>query len=79
MYHLATDGYATRHEWARETLRLDQRAQEQAAKVILPVFTAEFPTMARRPLHSALDCTRFQAIFGWRLPLWYVALRLAMG
>jgi len=40
--------------------------------------TEEFPTPARRPLYSALDCRRFEQVFGIRLPPWETALQLAM-
>jgi dTDP-4-dehydrorhamnose reductase len=78
LYHLAGDGHASRFEWARAVLALDPRREEQVVETLLPARTADFPTPAQRPLFSALDCSRFTAVFGLRLPRWEDALRLAM-
>ena len=79
LYHLAGDGYASRYEWAQEILKYDPSPQEQIVEQLLPSLTSEFPTPARRPLFSALDCTRFYQTFGLRLPNWRDALRLALN
>ncbi len=78
LYHLAGDGYASRLEWARLILELDPNRHEQKVKEILPASTSDFPTPAMRPLFSALNCDRFTATFGLRLPHWESALRMAM-
>ena len=78
LYHLAGDGHASRFEWARAVLALDPHRGEQVVETLLPALTADFPTPAKRPLFSALDCARFTAVFGLRLPPWEEALRLAM-
>lgn len=78
LYHLAGDGYASRLEWARRILELDPQRQEQVVKELLPASSEDFPTPARRPLFSALDCSFFKQTFGLSLPPWQEALRLAM-
>jgi dTDP-4-dehydrorhamnose reductase len=78
LYHLAGMGYCSRIEWGQEILRLDPHKDEQVAQEVLPALTADFPTPARRPLFSALNCDRFTQVFGLRLPAWQVALKLAM-
>lgn len=78
LYHLAGAGYTSRYEWARAILRLDQKPDEQLTKQVAPVATSRFPTPAERPLFSALDCSRFEGVFGVRLPAWDLALELAM-
>jgi dTDP-4-dehydrorhamnose reductase len=78
LYHLAGDGFASRLEWTRLILELDPRRQEQKVREMLPAPTSDFPTPAKRPLFSALNCDRFSAVFGLRLPSWELALRLAM-
>lgn len=40
--------------------------------------TNDFPTLAERPLFSALNCDAFAAAFGLRMPDWKDALRLAL-
>lgn len=78
LYHLAGSGSASRMEWARAILELDPLREQQVARQLVPALTADFPTPARRPLHSALDCSLFARTFGLRLPPWQAALRLAM-
>jgi dTDP-4-dehydrorhamnose reductase len=78
VYHLAGDGYASRFDWARAILELDPRREEQVTQEMLPASTGDFPTPARRPLNSALNCDRFAETFGLRLPPWKAALQLAM-
>ena len=79
LYHLAGGGLASRYDWAKEILRLDPHPDEQIVKELLPAATAEFPTPAKRPLFSALDCGRFESTFGLELHDWRQALELAMG
>lgn len=78
VYHLGGEGAASRLEWVQAILENDPRKDEQVARRILPALTSEFPTPARRPLYSALDCGLFAETFGLRLPHWRDSLRLAM-
>lgn len=78
IYHLAGDGWASRLEWAGEILRLDPGAAGHLTRELLPAKTADFPTPAKRPLFSALDCGKFESTFGFRLPPWKDALRRAL-
>jgi dTDP-4-dehydrorhamnose reductase len=78
LYHLAGSGIASRLEWAQAILRCDPAREEQLTREIQPALTAEFPTPARRPLYSALNCDKFTDTFDLRLPDWEEALRLAM-
>jgi dTDP-4-dehydrorhamnose reductase len=79
LYHLAGSGFASRFEWARLILKMDPDRNEQPMKEILPALTSDFLTPAQRPLFSALECAKFAATFGLRLPEWTEALRLAMS
>lgn len=81
IYHLAGDGFASRFEWAQAILAFSEqwRDGDRARSVpqILPARTSDFPTPARRPLYSALDCQRFKDAFGLSLPPWQTGLELA--
>lgn len=79
LYHLAGSGYTSRLDWARAILEADPHKEEQLTQEILPAHTADFPTLAQRPLFSALDCQRFTDIFNLSLPDWREALALAMA
>jgi len=79
IYHLGGEGAASRLEWAKAILKLDPKKEEQIVKEIVPAKTSDFPTPAKRPLYSPLNCDLFAGTFGMRLPGWEDALRLAMG
>jgi len=78
VFHLGGDGYASRFDFAREILNCDPHPEEHVFKEILPAMTSEFPTPALRPLNSALNCEKFTAVFGLKLPPWQSALELMM-
>ena len=42
---------------------------------VLPITTVEYPTPARRPAYSVLDCSRLQTEYGVEIPDWRKALR----
>ena len=78
VYHLTASGYTSRYEWAKSILAHDSNSTEQLIQTIEPVSSREFPTLAERPLFSALDCAKFINIFELHPPHWEEALKLAM-
>ena len=78
LYHLSGSGYGSRLEWAQEILKLDPHPNEQMVEEILPAKTSEFPTPARRPLYTPMNCARFEQTFHLSLPDWKRALKLMM-
>jgi len=79
VYHLGGAGAVSRFDFTRAILELDPRSGEQKVKKMEAALTADFPTPARRPLCTPLDCSRFENAFGLILPHWEESLRLAMG
>ncbi len=78
LYHLAGSGFCSRLEWGLEVMKLDPHRDEQTVAEVQPAKTLDFPTPARRPLFSALNCDHFTDTFHLRLPDWQHALKLAM-
>lgn len=78
LYHLAGDGYTSRLGWATKILDNDPFREQQISHRILPAKTSDYPTPAKRPLFSALNCEKFTQTFSLSLPPWQVALELAM-
>ena len=78
LYHLAAAGATTWFEYAKYVLAEAQRAQpaiEMKVTEVTPIATRDYPTPARRPHNSRLDCTRLQAAFDLRLPPWQDGVR----
>ena len=69
VFHAAGAGETTWHGLAVATF---EEAARFGARVPLveAITTAEFPTKAKRPADSRLDCAKLEAVFGVRLPAW---------
>ena len=76
VYHAAGSGETTWHGFAAEAVRQLQE-QEPGAKFaeIQPIATAEYPTPARRPSNSRLNCKRLETTLDWRMMDWQESLR----
>ncbi|MGB7769460.1 MAG: dTDP-4-dehydrorhamnose reductase [Verrucomicrobiia bacterium] len=73
-YHLAAGGQASWHEFASRIIELMPEG-ERKCREVEAITTPEYPTPARRPAHSVLDCGKLQKTFGLRLPDWETSLR----
>jgi len=73
IYHAAGAGETTWHGLATAVFE-HSAALGLTPPVVEPIATADWPTPARRPLDSRLDCTKLFETFGVRLPEWRVAL-----
>ena len=67
IYHAVCAGETSWHGFARAFL--------PAATPIQAITTATYPTAARRPAYSVLDCAKLRRTFGLNLPTWDEALR----
>lgn len=68
-YHLAGLGRATWYSLAREVFAASARLGGPTATVV-PIASAEYPTVASRPASAGLDCTRIASTLGITLPPW---------
>jgi len=67
LYNLVCSGETSWHGFARAFL--------PATVPVEPITTSQYPTPARRPAYSALDCTAIRKAFGIHLPSWQEALK----
>ena len=74
VFHAAGTGDTTWFGLAQAVFE-DAAAQGWKIPVVAPIATADWPTPARRPADSRLDCTRLADIVGARLPHWRDGLR----
>jgi len=74
-YHLAQPQATSWHGFAEEIFA-EARRQGVALKVgdVRAITTAEYPTPARRPTNSELDCARVEAAFGITIRPWQHSL-----
>ncbi|MEO6816840.1 MAG: dTDP-4-dehydrorhamnose reductase [Edaphobacter sp.] len=76
IYHAAGSGETTWFEFAREAVQLQQKREPgKRFAEIVPIATAEYPTPARRPANSRLDCSKLQERLGWRMMDWRESLQ----
>jgi len=73
-YHLAAGGQTNWHEFASRIIELMPET-EKKCRVVERITTAEYPTPAKRPAYSVLDCGKLQKTFGLRLPDWEASLQ----
>ena len=80
IYHAAGSGETTWHEFAAEALRLRRESEPgQRFAQVEAISTAEYPTPARRPMNSRLNCSRLDVRLGWRMRDWRESLRKVLA
>ena len=75
IYHYCGSPYASWFEFA-ETIFAEAAAQGVLAKIpaVKPIATADYPTPAKRPSDSRLDCGKIRTVFGIGPCDWHSAL-----
>ncbi len=75
IYHLCGNGVTNWHEFAQAIL---QHAQHHETSImcnaVYPIPTSAYPTPAKRPMNSRLDCSKAKKILGVSLPDWHEGL-----
>ena len=69
IYHAAGAGETTWAGFAAAILEAGKRLGVPQVPIV-PITTADYPTPARRPPNSRLDCSKLERTFGVRLPPW---------
>lgn len=80
VYHLANSGQTN---WAEFASNIFEEAMRLKLVIAVPriirIMTEEYPTPAKRPKNSKLNCTKFENEFGFKLRNWDDALKDAMS
>ncbi len=63
--------------WANFAKQIFAFAKEHGGKsiVVNDITTAQYPTPARRPANSRLDCSKLEEVYGIKLPSWQTSTR----
>jgi len=76
VFHAAGAGETTWYGFAAEAVRLQQELEPEVRfAAIEAITTAEYPTPAKRPANSRMNCERLKERFGWEVPDWRHSLR----
>ncbi len=80
VYHAAGAGETTWYGFAAEAVRL-MREREPGVRFaeIEAIATAEYPTAAKRPANSRMNCERLKERFGWRMMDWKDSLQQVLA
>jgi dTDP-4-dehydrorhamnose reductase len=75
IYHAAGRGETTWHGFAAEAIRLQSEREPQTNFATLEAITTEeYPTPAKRPANSRLNCNKLCQHFGWTMTHWQESL-----
>lgn len=74
VYHYCGRGVTTWHEFAQKICELGKKHASMRVKEIRAISTGEYPTPARRPAYSALDCSKIARVFGIQTRPWQESL-----
>jgi dTDP-4-dehydrorhamnose reductase len=73
-YHYCGAGKTSWHGFAETIFEIAGQYEKFTAKEIVPISTAEYPTLVKRPANSVLDCSKIERHFGIRPRPWRESL-----
>lgn len=80
IYHCAPSGETTWFDYARLVIDTAKSlGHARVCKKVIPISTQNYPTPAKRPLNSRLDCTKLRTVLGQRPPDWSEAVVETVG
>jgi dTDP-4-dehydrorhamnose reductase len=80
LYHASGAGATTWYGFATQAIA-ELQAMEPDARLatVEAITTADYPTAAKRPANSLLDCKKLAEVFGWRMMDWRRSLTKVLG
>ena len=71
IYHACNAGFTTWFGFASEFVRLAQLAEpEQTFAKLIPIPSFEYPTPAKRPENSRMNCEKLARVLNFEMPTW---------
>lgn len=77
-YHFCGRGATTWHGFARAIFEIAGQYESFHVKEVIPINTSEYPTPAKRPHNSVLDCSLLRKNFGIIPPPWEESLAVML-
>jgi dTDP-4-dehydrorhamnose reductase len=78
IFHMTAQDDASWAEFAEAIFSASKSANGPTARV-RPIATSEYPTPAKRPSNSSLDCSKLEHLHGIRLPEWRTSVPGVVG
>ena len=78
VYHYCGAGLATWYDFASYIIQEARPYLKLAVQHVVPILTAEYKTVAPRPLYSVLDCSKIYRVFGISARNWKLSSRQCM-
>lgn len=79
IYHMVHGGITTWHGFAEAIFSgARQMGKELRVQTVGAIPASAYPTPAKRPQNSRMDCSRFRSVFGLELPHWEQGLHNAL-
>jgi dTDP-4-dehydrorhamnose reductase len=76
LYHASGRGETTWHDFAAEAIRIQREKNTTTSLASTEaITTADYPTPAKRPANSRLNCSKLEQQFGWRMMHWHESLQ----
>ena len=73
-YHFCGAGQTTWYDFARAIIEEARAFESLRVQEVVPIPTTAYPTPAKRPAYSVLDCSKIQAAFDIRPRPWWESL-----
>jgi dTDP-4-dehydrorhamnose reductase len=73
-FHYCGSEAVSWYDFAKAIIQEARQHRALRVKQIIPITTAEFPTAAKRPAYSVLDCKQFENTFKIPRPNWRIGL-----
>ncbi|MBW9072874.1 dTDP-4-dehydrorhamnose reductase [Agrobacterium deltaense] len=74
VFHLSGSGETNWANFAKQIFAFSAEAGGKSI-VVNDITTAQYPTPARRPANSRLDCSKLEEVYGIKLPSWQTSTR----
>jgi dTDP-4-dehydrorhamnose reductase len=78
IYNLTSSGETSWYGFAKAILPQAASRFGSSLPSLIPISTADYPTLAKRPANSRLSCYHLEEVFGMNLPYWEQSLDLAL-
>jgi len=74
VFHLSGTGETNWANFAKQIFAFSAETGRKSI-VVNDITTAQYPTLARRPANSRLDCSKLEEVYGIKLPSWQTSTR----